>query len=690
MSPLPDAFDWRRVARLVLASRAMDHVEETELVPAKRVLYQFSARGHDLAQVLLGSLLNHPRDAAAGYYRSRPFLLSIGLGFEDALAGPLGQSGGYSGGRDIGVVCNFPNDSGASMLPMAGGVGTQYTPATGWAQAVTLWQRSLGEGSWNGALAVALGGDGSVATNGFWSALTIATTQRLPLLIYIEDNGFGLSVPSDVQTPGGNIAANLASFGGLQIVEGDGTEPGEAARCLLDAVSRVREGQGPVLCRLTVPRLSGHSAQDTQAYKSEATVVAERARDPLVKLRRALVPSLMSDAEWTALDREVQSDVRSALERALARPDPDPAEIYTHVFTEGDGFGQPVLQTMGGLLPSGHRFPAGSAVAHPEGARINMLTAIRKTLERELASNPKMMLFGEDVGPKGGVHGATLGLQERFGPDRVFDTSLSEEGIIGRAVGMAYAGLLPVAEIQFRKYADPAQEQLNDAGTVRWRTRNRFACPMVVRMPGGFAKVGDPWHSQSDESSFVHAVGWQVVVPSDAEDAVGLLRAALRANEPTVFFEHRTLLDAKEARRPYPGDDYVLPLGQARVLRKGTAATLVTWGAMVHRSLAAVEASGLDAEVLDLRTLMPWDQEAVFASVEKTGRCLVVHEDVLTAGFGAEIAARVASDCFLALEAPVDRVAVADIPLPYNPVLLQAVLPSEARIRTKLEELVEF
>ncbi|MEO1229495.1 MAG: transketolase C-terminal domain-containing protein, partial [Myxococcota bacterium] len=492
------------------------------------------------------------------------------------------------------------------------------------------------------------------------------------------------------QTPGGNIAANLASFGGLQIVEGDGTVPAEAASCLIDAVSRVREGQGPVLCRLTVPRLSGHSAQDTQAYKSESTVADERARDPLVKLREVLVPSLMSEGEWTSLETEVEADVRVALERALARPDPDPAQVYTHVFTEHDAHGQPVLQRVGGLLPQGHRFPSGNPSPSPQGARINMLTAIRKTLERELETNPKMVLFGEDIGPKGGVHGATLGLQERFGTDRVFDTSLSEEGIIGRAVGMAYAGLLPVAEIQFRKYADPAQEQLNDAGTVRWRTRNRFACPMVVRMPGGYARVGDPWHSQSDETSFAHAVGWQVAVPSDAEEAVGLLRGALRANEPTLFFEHRTLLDAKEARRPYPGDDFVLPFGRARVRREGGAVTVVTWGAMVHRALAAAEASGLDVEVIDLRTLMPWDEEAVFASVEKTGRCLIVHEDVLTAGFGAEVAARVASDCFLSLKAPVDRLAVQDIPLPYNPVLLQAVLPSEESIASKLEELVEF
>jgi 2-oxoisovalerate dehydrogenase E1 component len=678
------------VARLLFVSRAMDRVEEEELVPAKRVLYQFSARGHDLAQIVLGSLIQHPHDAAAGYYRSRPFLLALGLPFDDALAGPLGQSGAYSDGRDIGVVCNLPQLDGPKMLPMAGGVGTQYTPAVGWAQGVRYRAHTLGDAAYQGAIAVSLGGDGSVATNGFWSALTIATTQQLPMLFLIEDNGYGISVPSVVQTPGGNIARNLASFSGLTVLDGDGTEPGPVAELLTRAVSTVREGGGPVLCRLTVPRLSGHSAQDTQAYKPAETVEAEQARDPLQRLHAALVPHRLDEAEWTRLETEAEADVRGALDAALARPAPDPSTIYRHVFTEHDAEGRPKLQQVGGVRPSGHTFPPASGTPEPEGARINLLTAIRKTLETELASNPKLVLFGEDIGPKGGVHGATQGLQERFGPERVFDTSLSEEGIIGRAVGLAYAGLVPVAEIQFRKYADPAQEQLNDCGTVRWRTANRFAAPIVVRMPGGFAKVGDPWHSQSDETSFTHAVGWQVAVPSNAEDAVGLLRAAMRSNEPTMFFEHRTLLDAKWARRPYPGDRFVLPFGRAKRLRAGQAITVVTWGAMVERAEAAVLQTGIDAELLDLRTLMPWDEAAVFASVERTGRCLVVHEDVMTAGFGAEIAARLASDCFLSLRAPVDRLAVRDIPLPYNPQLLQSVLPSVEQIATKLEELLEF
>jgi 2-oxoisovalerate dehydrogenase E1 component len=315
-------------------------------------------------------------------------------------------------------------------------------------------------------------------------------------------------------------------------------------------------------------------------------------------------------------------------------------------------------------------------------------------LDHELSVNPRMVIFGEDVGPKGGVHAVTLGLQEKHGVARVFDTSLSEEGIVGRAVGMALAGLLPVPEIQFRKYADPATEQINDCGTLRWRTHNRFAAPMVLRMPVGFLKSGDPWHSQTNEVQFVHAPGWKVAVPSNAEDAVGLLRTALRGDDPVMFLEHRAMLDAAWARRPYPGDAYMLPFGRARVTQAGRDLTIVTWGAMVERAEEAarqVAAAGdRSVEVIDLRTLMPWDRETVINSVARTRRCLVVHEDLRTAGFGAEIAATIADEAFLHLDAPVARLTMPDVPSPHNAVLLDAVVPSVAAIRAKVDQLLEF
>ena len=268
----------------------------------------------------------------------------------------------------------------------------------------------------------------------------------------------------------------------------------------------------------------------------------------------------------------------------------------------------------------------------------------------------------------------------------MFDTSLSEEGIIGRAVGMAIAGLMPVTEIQFRKYADPATEQLNNCGTMRWRTNNRFAAPIVVRMPGGFGKdVGDPWHSLSDEVRFAHAYGWQVAIPSNAADAAGLLRAAMRSPNPSIFFEHRSLLMTSDGSARYPGDDYVLPFGRANVMTRGSDLTLVTWGALVHRCREVAAKLEGRVELIDLRTIAPWDREAVLTSVEKTGRCVIVHEDNLTAGFGAEIAATIAQEAFWMLDAPVERVAVEDVPMPYHPVLLDAVLPSVERIAAAVD-----
>lgn len=681
--------EWRRAVDLVLLSRALDDIEEQKLVPEKKILYQFSARGHDVTQVLLGLKLQHKRDAFCGYYRSRPLVLAVGADAADAVASCMARAGGYSGGRDIGAVFNFPNADGCSGLPMCGGVGAQYTPAVGWAQAVKYRAETLRENIYDGAIAVAHGGEASVATNGFWSALTIATTQRLPMLFYIEDNGYGISVPSIFQTPGANIAKNLASFENLAIYDGNGGAPGEAAALIDAAVTQIRAGVGPALVRLTVPRLSGHSAQDTQTYKSDEKVADEISRDPLPALRELLVPALMTDADWRTAEARAAKVAESAVEEALSRPEPSAEGVARHVFFEGADDPESI-QTMGGLAAEAVSAPAGSPEAMPSGARINMVTAIRRVLDHELSVNDRMLVFGEDIGPKGGVHAVTMGLQEKHGFERVFDTSLSEEGIIGRAVGMAMAGLMPAPEIQFRKYADPACEQLNDCGTMRWRTNNRFAAPMVVRMPIGFFKCGDPWHSQTNEVQFVHSVGWKVAVPSNAEDAVGLLRAGLRGNDPVIFFEHRAMLDAPWARRKYPGDDYILPFGKATLTREGDDITLVTWGAMVERCEQAAEKVGAAADVIDLRTLAPWDADSVLRSVAKTHRCLIVHEDTLTAGFGAEIAARVASDAFMELDAPVERLTMPDIPSPHSPLLLNAVVPSVDVIADKIRELTEF
>ena len=687
-------FDWRRIAYNVLASRALDDLEETTnrnrtSVPREHlILYQFSSRGHDLGQTILGTLLDHRHDAAGAYYRSRPLLLTLGLSLEDALGSPLGRAGGFSDGRDIGVVGNLPRTDGPCALPMAGDVGSQYTPTAGWAQSIVYRRDTLRDRSWDGAIAAVVGGEASAATNGFWSALTIATTLKLPMLFYIDDNGLGISVKSELQTPGANIAKNLASFANLFVRDGDGCDPGEAAHLLAECVEHVRSGEGPALVRLTVPRLSSHSGPDNQkGYRTEAEIAADNARDPLPRLRQYLVPAFMSEDDWAALEANVARDVNGAADAARARPAPEPADVKRFIYAEPPRETDPVA--MGGLSDEERASLGGTEEPATEGDFVRLAEAVRRTLARELEVNPKVVVFGEDVGKKGGVHLVTEGLQKRYGNERVIDTSLSEEGIVGRAVGMALAGLMPVAEIQFRKYADPAQEQLNNCGTLRWRTANQFAAPIVVRMPGGFGKdVGDPWHSVTGEVLWAHAIGWQVAMPSNASDAVGLLRAAMRSANPTIFFEHRSLLMTSEGSSRYPGDEYVLPFGKSRTVVEGDRITVVSWGAMVHRCRDAANRFDGDVHLIDLRTIAPWDREAVLESVRRTGRCLIVHEDTSTAGFGAEIAAVLAREAFWFLDAPIERLAVDDVPMPYHPALLDAVLPDAERIAGRIDELL--
>ena len=685
------ALDWKRIAASLLLSRALDRREEEVLVPAGLITYQFSSRGHDLAQIILGEMITHPHDAAALYYRSRPFVLTQGLTPAEALKSTMGREGGISDGRDIGVVHNLPRRERGTVLPTSGDVGAQFTPAVGWAQAIRYRAEVMGEESWRGAIAVALAGDAACATNGFWAALTIATTLKLPYLFFVEDNGYGISVTGDLQTPGGSIAENLKSFNDITVVSGSGTDPEETSRLIIDAVASIRAGNGPVLLHLTIPRLCGHSFADNQSYKSAEQVAAEKANDPLPRLKAYLeAKGLVTAKEWGALEEEAERIVDAAEAEARAAGTPPLERTHDNVFhTDGSP------QATGGLLPElgdeAMRSRAGTETATPEGPRMNLIDAVRRTLESELASNDRLLVFGEDVGMKGGVHGATVGMQIKFGPERVFDTSLNEEGIIGRAVGMAMAGLMPVPEIQFRKYADPAHEQISDCGTIRWRTANNFAAPLVVRMPVGFGKkTGDPWHSVSGEAIYAHLVGWRIAIPSNAQDAVGLLRTALRGNDPTMFFEHRALLDTREGRRPWPGDEFMVPFGKAEIVRSGSVLTIVTWGEMVHKSLEAVERSGKDVEVIDLRTIVPWDRERVLESVRKTSRCIIVHEDAMTCGFGAEIGATIAQQAFSFLDAPVERLAPDDIPIPYNLELMDHVVPSVERIAAAIERTIGF
>ncbi|HBX70391.1 MAG TPA: pyruvate dehydrogenase, partial [Chloroflexi bacterium] len=652
-----------------LTSRIMDEIEEKELTPQGKIAYQFSAKGHELAQVLLAQHLTHPHDGATGYYRSRPFMLASGLSVQEAFAGSFAKAGSITEGRDTGVMFSMKPRSaqgGLTVLPTSGNVGAQYTPAAGWAQAIRYHQRVLQQKEWEGAIVVAMGGEGSTAANGFWAALNIVTTRELPYLFFIEDNSFAISVRSALQTPGANVAANLQCYNNLRNLEADGTNPADASAKIAEAVEYVRAGK-PCLLRMKVVRIMGHTFIDDQAYKTEKEKSEEIKRDPLIHLK-----DFLPDLDWDALEKDVEAEIRTASEAALQHPDPEPATVTKYLFAS---------------------IPASTTPTAPlseSGPRINLIEAVKRTLESEMQTNPRLLVFGEDVGVKGGVHGATAHMQEKFGAERVFDTSLSEDGIMGGAVGLSLAGLLPVPEIQFRKYADPATEQINDTGTIRWRTAGKFAAPMVVRIPVGYGKkTGDPWHSVTGEAIYAHTLGWRLAFPSNAADAAGLLRTALRGEDPLIFFEHRALLDTSQARRPWPGDEYMLPLGVAGRLSEGDALTVVTWGAMVYPVLEA--AKGLPGvETLDLRTISPWDKASVLESVKKTGKCLVVHEDTLTGGFAGEIIATIASEAFEWLDAPLQRLVTPDCPIPYNIPMMNAILPGAESIREKLEWLLDY
>jgi 2-oxoisovalerate dehydrogenase E1 component len=674
-------FDWRETARIALTSRLLDEIEVNELTPKGHAKYQFSSGGHELGQAILSQMLNRPFDAASIYYRCRPFMLGSGWTPREALLNTMALKGSYSEGRDLPAVFGMNRRHRAVILPMAADIGSQFCIGMGWAQAIRYRVEVMGEKDKADSIAVVYGGDGAVASVGFWSALNPATTQNLPLLFVIENNGYAISTKSFRQTPGSNIAENLASFKQLRIWEADGTEPDDVSRATQQAVDYVRSGNGVGLLYLEMPRLCAHSGVDNQAYKSEEEKAEEWARDPLPKLKRYLAANnWMSEEAWDALENSTRKEIRAAYEAAQREPNPTDATRFAF-------YEQPHLQEVGGMWAELGK-EAGmpilelrSTIPEQNTRRLTMVEAIRQTLDVELSTNPRCVMFGEDIGVKGNVHSVTLGLMKKHGEARVFDTSLNEEAILGRAVGMSLAGLVPVPEIQYRKYMDACYESLNNCGGLRWRSANHFAAPLVVRTSGGYRKVGDPWHSITSEVTFAHMTGWHVAVPSNAEDAVGLLRTAMRGNDPVIFFEHRFCYDSSWSRRPYPGDDFIVPMGKAKLIREGEHLTVVTWGAMVELCDKAAEELGQSIEVIDLRTLVPFDKETVLESVRKTSKVMIVHEDAEFGGFGAEISAMIADEAFFDLDAPIERVASPTIPVPFNTALLHEVVPTLDKIR---------
>ncbi len=663
--------------RLACTSRAIDD-RELSLQKQRRVFFQISGAGHEALLLGLARLLRPGHDWFFPYYRDMALLLGLGVTPLEILLQAVGSADDpASGGRQMPAHWS---DVGRHVVTQSSPTGSQCLPAVGCAEAGRYIGRTPGldhlAAHGDEVTYVSLG-EGACSEGEFWESLNSAATLHLPVVYNVADNGWAISVPVSDQSPA-PVSEMAQGFRGLDVLRIDGTDYFEVRDRAAEAIARVRAGVGPLLIHADVTRPYSHSGADTQAkYRSERELADEAERDPIGRMEQALVDAaVLSPKEASAVREEARQAVADAAKRALAAARPDPATITDHVVA----------------LPDLPEPPDDYEPADPDAEPVAMGGAIKAVLHERMAADARIRVFGEDVADareqllanvegKGGVFGTTHGLQRDFGMSRCYNTPLAEANIIGRAVGQAVRGLQPAPEIQFFDYIWPAMQQLrSEAATLRWRSNGTWSCPIVVRVPiGGYLQGGAIWHSQCGESIFAHVPGLLIAFPSRARDAAGLLRAAFACDDPVLFLEHKHLLRQPYTQDLLPPADWIVPFGSAAVRRPGDALTLVTWGATVQKSLVAAERvaeeDGHEVEVVDLRTIAPWDRDRVGESVRRTGRALVVHEDVLTAGFGAELAAWIADECFWDLDAPVRRIAALDTHVPYEPTLEDAVLP---------------
>jgi 2-oxoisovalerate dehydrogenase E1 component len=676
--------------RLACTSRALDD-RELSLQKQSRVFFQISGAGHEALLLGLARSLRPGYDWFFPYYRDQSLLLGLGASARQLLLQAVGSAEDpASGGRQM--PCHW-GDRALHVVTQSSPTGSQCLPAVGCAEAAFYLSRRP---HLHAAASTAHGdevtyvslGEGATSEGEFWESLNSACTLHLPVLFLVADNGYAISVPSSDQAPA-PISELVSGFRGLQVWTWDGTDYFDSRRLGAEAVAHVRAGIGPVLVHARVTRPYSHSAADTQAkYRSMAELSDEVAHDPITRLQSELVAGgVLTEEQAEAIRAEAVAEVAEAARLALAADRPDPATVLEHVW----------------VLPHVEEGDPGS-----DGPVVPFGEAITRTLAGEMERDERIRVFGEDVADareqvladvegKGGVFGTTFGLQRRFGLARCYNAPLAEANIVGRGIGQAIRGLRPAPEIQFFDYVWPAMQQIkSEAATIRWRSNGSYSCPMVLRIPiGGYLTGGSIWHSQCGESIFTHVPGLFVAFPSRARDAAGLLRTAFRhAQDPVLFLEHKHLLRQPYTRDPYPDDGYLVPFGRLACRRSGTDLTIVTWGATVEKSVQAADrlaATGTgNVEVLDLRTLAPWDREGVAASVARTGKLLVVHEDVLTSGFGAEVASWVGEHCFGDLDAPVTRVAAKDCHVPYEPSLEDAVLPQIDDIVAAADQLLRY
>ncbi len=672
--------------RLACISRAIDD-REISLQKQSKVYFQISGAGHEALLLALARHLRPGHDWFFPYYRDLALMLGLGISPRELLLQAVGSAEcRASGGRQMPSHWGYAAEH---VVTQSSPTGSQCIPAVGCAEA----GRYIGRTRQLSHLAAAGDevtyvslGEGATSEGEFWESLNTACTLHLPVVYVVADNGYAISVPVSDQSPA-PVSELVRGFRGLEVLHLDGTDYVDVRTRTGPAIARVRAGVGPLLIHADVTRPYSHSAADTQSkYRSERELADEAERDPIGRLEQVLVDNgVLSPAEASSVRTRARQTVADAAKEALAADRPDPATITDHVVAIPDAPTPP------------DTYDGGDEVA--------LGGAVSAVLHEQMAANPRIRVFGEDVADareqvlanvegKGGVFGTTSGLQREFGMARCYNTPLAEANIIGRAVGQAVRGLHPAPEIQFFDYIWPAMQQIkSEAATVRWRSNGAFSAPMVIRVPiGGYLRGGAIWHSQCGESIFAHVPGLLIAFPSRARDAAGLLRFAFRCDDPVLFLEHKHLLRQPYTKDALPPADWVLPFGVADVRRPGDAVTLVTWGATVQKSLVAAdriaEETGREIEVIDLRTIAPWDRDLVGSSVERTGRALVVHEDVLTAGFGAEIAAWIADSCFWSLDAPVRRVGAADAHVAYEPTLEEAVLPQVDDIAVALGDLL--